>query len=236
MLVDAVAGTVMLDNGVVTIEDNVLNLPLTVDTFDIGTIDGTAKGLNIYNTDGDGDDSIIITSLGAANFGDSAKFSFKSLHGDPLVPVAPTPGEFIGILNALAYEPTYGNYVPSCAIGFTVDSNETVTTATAKGKIFLFTNGGSATVPDQKATSVDSRGYMAVGYDATKVAEATLDVNGLAKLQVLDTAPASPVNGMIAIADGDSVSGWDPIGGAATGKQQMVVYLGGSWCQVAVEP
>ena len=47
-------------------------------------------------------------------------------------------------------------------------------------------------------------------------------------LAALAAEPSSPVNGMVAVADGTS---WDPISNAA---QTMVVYLGGAWRQIAV--
>ena len=47
-------------------------------------------------------------------------------------------------------------------------------------------------------------------------------------LAVLAAEPSSPVNGMVAVADGTS---WDPISNAA---QTMVVYLNGDWRQIAV--
>jgi hypothetical protein len=68
--------------------------------------------------------------------------------------------------------------------------------------------------------SFDSLGRLAVNQEN---ASATLDVNGYAKLAVLDTAPTSPQNGSIAIADG---TGWNPLG---TGVQQVVIYLDGVW-------
>jgi hypothetical protein len=63
-----------------------------------------------------------------------------------------------------------------------------------------------------------------------------VDINGFMKLAVLDTAPASPANGMVAIADGDSAGGWDLLALGAPAKQQMVVYLGGGWRAIAQEP
>lgn len=47
-------------------------------------------------------------------------------------------------------------------------------------------------------------------------------------LAALAAEPSSPVNGMVAVADGTS---WDPMSNAA---QTMVVYLGGAWRQIAV--
>lgn len=73
----------------------------------------------------------------------------------------------------------------------------------------------------------DSKGWLAVNQEN---ASATLDINGFAKLAILTAAPASPANGMVAIADGTS---WNPL---ANGKQSMVVYLGGGWRQIATAP
>lgn len=57
------------------------------------------------------------------------------------------------------------------------------------------------------------------------------NTNGTYQLPVLTSAPGSPSSGMVAIANG---SGWNPL--SMPGKQQMVVYLGGAWRQIAVEP
>jgi hypothetical protein len=51
----------------------------------------------------------------------------------------------------------------------------------------------------------------------------SLNISDTATLGVLTAAPASPVSGMIAVADGVT---WDPAG---TGTEACVVYLGGSW-------
>jgi hypothetical protein len=77
---------------------------------------------------------------------------------------------------------------------------------------------------------LNSIGRVSIGKSPTVAIEATLDVNGFAKLAVLTAAPATPSNGMIAIADGAT---WDPAG---TGKSVMVVYLGGGWQVAATAP
>ena len=46
-------------------------------------------------------------------------------------------------------------------------------------------------------------------------------------LTPLNTEPANPVNGMIAVADG---TGWDP---ASNAKNTLVAYLGGAWVTIA---
>jgi hypothetical protein len=112
-------------------------------------------------------------------------------------------------------------------------------TGTYGAQKFFIVNGpdfepSDPTVPSEyRYLTFDSRGWLAVNQEN---ASATLDINGFAKLAILDTAPTTPANGMVAIADGDPVSGWDPLGLGAPAKQQMVVYLGGSWVSIAQEP
>ena len=71
---------------------------------------------------------------------------------------------------------------------------------------------------------------MAINNSLSTPPAATLDVNGFAKLAVLTSAPGSPADGMVAIADGTS---WNPAG---TGKSVMVVYLAGGWRVAATAP
>lgn len=54
-------------------------------------------------------------------------------------------------------------------------------------------------------------------------------LNGVIKIPVLSSAPSSPADGMIAIADG---SGWNPL---SNGLQSMVVYLNGGWREIGTE-
>lgn len=114
----------------------------------------------------------------------------------------------------------------SCAMGVQADPNGTLTSTHIPSKFFFLaqaaTSGGGF-----KFMTFDSQGRLAINQET---ASATLDVNGFAKLAVLSAAPASPANGMVAIADG---SGWDPAG---TGKSVMVVYLAGGWRVSATAP
>lgn len=56
----------------------------------------------------------------------------------------------------------------------------------------------------------------------------TAHLSSTLNLSPLTAAPGSPVDGMIAIADG---TGWDPLSNAVL---SMVVYLDGAWRQIAV--
>lgn len=59
----------------------------------------------------------------------------------------------------------------------------------------------------------------------------SVTLSEFAKLPVLTSAPSSPSQGMVAVADGTS---WDP-GTLGTGKRQMVVWLGSAWVNIATE-
>ena len=121
------------------------------------------------------------------------------------------------------------NYIPVAYIATGVDPYGSVSTGAISGSIGLtvITDGNPMSV--SKTLFMDSRGYVGINNGFTQPS-ATLDVNGFAKLAVLTAAPASPANGMVAIADGTS---WNPAG---TGKSVMVVYLGGGWRVAATAP
>lgn len=114
-------------------------------------------------------------------------------------------------------------------IGTQADPTGTISSTYVPTKIYIATNSATSGGPFN-VLSFDTSGRLAINQET---AEATLDVNGFAKLAILDTEPASPSDGMIAIADGDSVGGWDPLGLGAPAKQQMVVRLGGAWIAIA---
>lgn len=105
------------------------------------------------------------------------------------------------------------------------DPNQTTTDSYVPSKFFIVNSGPTAGTFN--FVTVDSEGKMGINVENP---QATIDINGFAKLAILTAEPANPANGMVAIADGTS---WDPL---TNGKQSMVVYLGGGWRQIAVEP
>ena len=120
------------------------------------------------------------------------------------------------------------DFTITTAILTAVDPYGTVSAGAVPGAILLSTyaDGNPA---NGKGVGIDSRGYVGINVGSSQPA-ATLDINGFAKLAVLTAEPASPANGMIAVADGST---WDPAG---TGKSVMVVYLGGGWRVAATAP
>jgi len=132
-------------------------------------------------------------------------------------------GDIIYGTNVVGHNGT--TYQLTTAINHFVDPGGTINGTTVPGTISLstFTDGNPANF---KGVVIDSRGFVGINKGVSP-AEATLDVNGFAKLAILTAAPASPVNGIIAIADGTT---WNPM---SNGKQTMVVYLGGTWREIA---
>ena len=57
------------------------------------------------------------------------------------------------------------------------------------------------------------------------------NIGQLMNMAILSVAPSNPVDGMVCIADGDNVSGWDPL---SNGVKSMVVYLDSGWREIAV--
>jgi hypothetical protein len=120
-------------------------------------------------------------------------------------------------------------YQNTSAIFHKVDADGTVSESSVPGTVGLVVWDNSSYGDFSKSLILNSKGYVTIGHNNTP-AQATLDVNGFAKLAVLTSAPASPANGMIAIADGTL---WNPAG---TGKSVMVIYLGGGWRVAATAP
>ena len=126
------------------------------------------------------------------------------------------------ILGAYAFSgqdsPTNDNRIVSAMLA-QADPNGTITTDRVDQKIHILVAHGVNGATTKKFT-FDSAGQMAINQES---ADATLDVNGFAKLAILTAEPASAANGMIAIADGSS---WNPTG---SGNQTVVAYVNGAW-------
>jgi len=232
LLVDAVSSTVRLDNGQIFINGSTIEVGGGASQLQIGNL-SDALSIETVFTSVDGTAPMVGLVKGASSFGDMAKVTIRSRHGADIEnPSAITQGDYVGGFAAAAYDPdgSVEDYIPTTIVASRIDNQETVSAGTAKGKLVLSTNGGTYASPSFNYCTFDAQGRLAVNQ---MDAAATLDVNGFAKLAVLTAAPSSLANGMIAIADGTS---WDPSGGATPGKQQAVVYLGGGWRAMAVEP
>jgi hypothetical protein len=193
-------------------------------TFTFGELDPDLDlGTSLILNEPFSDPAIQIRTVATS---DVSKINFVG-HGNSLLnPVAVTLGSTLGAISFDVYEPVSETQLPTALIIGKSDPNGTLSSTLANGKIEILTGGGSSSFVPNYLT-FDSKGQLAINQQD---ASATLDVNGFAKLAVLTAAPASPANGMIAIADGTT---WDPAG---TGKSVMVVYLGGDWRVAATAP
>lgn len=81
-------------------------------------------------------------------------------------------------------------------------------------------DGGSFQGDIKGSVFADDSSVMVNAVDFTMAAD-------VISLTPLNAEPTSPVNGMVAVADG---TGWDP---HSTGVNTMTVYLGGAWRQIA---
>jgi hypothetical protein len=143
-------------------------------------------------------------------------------------PEAVVAGDSLYSETVAGYDGTAYQY--TSALVHLVDPFGTVATDAVPGSVGLVVWGNPDTSDLSKGMWLNSVGRVSIGRSPNVAVEATLDVNGFAKLAVLTAAPATPSNGMIAIADGTT---WDPAG---TGKSVMVVYLGGGWRVAATAP
>lgn len=116
---------------------------------------------------------------------------------------------------------TGAGYQLSSSITHFVDPGGTISGITLPGLIALstFTDGNPANF---KGLVIDSRGFVGINKGANP-SQATLDINGFAKLAILTAAPSTLVNGLIAIADGTS---WNP---TSSGIQTVVAYINNGW-------
>jgi len=227
-LVNAIDGTVKLNNGVINIDGS--SITSTALEFDISNAtESPNTTLNVYNADGTS--AIKVFSIGGQdNFADPSGMTLRGFFGGfegSGSEIAPIAGDYVGFVNGQVYDPTFGGgtNINIGQISFGVDPNASVGPDLYPGTIEFSVNTNTGSSPN-----FETMIYNGVGLGIKVDPEATLDVGGFMKLAVLTAAPSSPANGMIAIADGST---WDPAG---TGKSVAVAYLGGGWRVMATAP
>jgi len=227
-LVNAIDGTVKLNNGVINIDGS--SITSTALEFDISNAtESPNTTLNVYNADGTS--AIKVFSIGGQdNFADPSGMTLRGFFGGfegSGSEIAPIAGDYVGFVNGQVYDPTFGGgtNINIGQISFGVDPNASVGPDLYPGTIEFSVNTNTGSSPN-----FETMIYNGVGLGIKVDPEATLDVGGFMKLAVLTAAPSSPANGMIAIADGST---WDPAG---TGKSVAVAYLGGGWQVMATAP
>lgn len=174
-----------------------------------------------------GSAAINIKTVGNSSFSSTGRIRFNTVHaaeGDIVNPVNPVAGDYQGGFSVSSYDPTFGDYVASSYYVNQVDNQETPSNDYVPGKHVFGTNDGTGSSPSIKLMTFDSSGRLAVNQQDAN-ADCTLDVNGIARLAPQTGAPATLVEGMIAVADGTT---WDPAGKAGA-VSYPVYYDGNAW-------
>jgi hypothetical protein len=206
---------------------------ITIETNQVYTTDG--ESLSLYSSAGTSQLQVKFPVVAASSTGGdlltaAGDWKFIEILGSKGSLTSTTDlvsGDVFGTFRFAGVQRTTGTDM-GAVIGAQVDPLGTVTSTHIPTKLFFANVPDNSSAVNTPLLTFDSFGRLAVNQQN---AQATLDINGFAKLAILTAAPATPANGMVAIADGTS---WNPT--TAPGKQQMVVYLGGGWRQMAVEP
>jgi hypothetical protein len=159
----------------------------------------------------------------AGTIEDTSKISFQGHKGSLTNPQAVVGGEMLGAVSFSLIHPT-GGELPAAGIFGYVDADGVQSDLVANGKIEILVDGGT-TGFNPKYFVFDSKGRMGVN---TQTAQATLDVNGVARLEPQSSEPLSPVAGMIAVANRVN---WDPAA-VGSGDSYPVFYNGTNWLKM----
>lgn len=227
LLVDAVNSTVKLNNAVTDITGDTLTSQTAL--LQISSItEATNTQLQIWNADNNL--ALRINGLSGAGDDDGSGIAlngyFGGLEGSGNE-VKGTAGYYLSNITATSFDPdTDGSSTPgkvvSSGISFRLDPNGTIANDQAPGQIEFFTNAGTNASPVLKGLVFDSAGQLAVNRTS---ARSTLDVEGIMTLEPQAAAPATPVIGMIAVAN---KTGWDPASYSGT-TPYPVFYTGSAW-------
>ena len=227
LLVDGISSTVRLYNGVMDITAD----SLTSSTGNVevsNKTESTSTVLEAYNRDEA--TAIRVNGLNGNTSANISGFSINGYYGGfdgSGSEVKITSGNYIGELSALAFDPDFdgsgnGKKVLSSLILFRSDPTEAIANDTAKGQIEFVTNAGTGTTPVAKTMLFDAKGQLAVNRTS---ARSTLDVEGVMTLEPQAAAPATPVIGMIAVAN---KTNWDPASYSGS-TPYPVFYTGAAW-------
>ena len=138
--------------------------------------------------------------------------------------LAVRPGDQLYTVNYRGWGGT--TWINSAGISVFADPNATVTETAVPGLVTIGTIS-DGTFASASGIIIDSKGQVGINRLYSESLSADLDINGTFKLAPLNAAPSTPTSGMMAVANG---TGWNPTG---TGKETLVIYLGGAWVQIA---
>lgn len=227
LLVDGVNSKVLLNNGVINIDND--SVVSTTALFNISNpTEPTSTVLQAWNRDYNS--AIRINSLNGATDAQVSGMVFNGYYGgftnlDGSLSgneIKGTAGYYISSIVATAFDPDFndGTKVFSSGISFRLDPNGTIANDQAPGQIEFFTNAGTNSSPVVKGMIFDSAGQLGVN---RADARSTVDINGVLTLEPQAAAPATPIIGMIAVANKVD---WDPA--SSVGSTPYPVFWDGS--------
>jgi hypothetical protein len=146
--------------------------------------------------------SLIVNGVVDGGLKSQPGIKFNSCRNTLSEPEAHMPMDLIASFSWNGYDGE--KHVGSASYAVIVDNNAEVSSKTVPGKICLMTYPHNGLEGDRKFVTLDSKGRLAVNkFDA----DATLDVEGYAKLKPLSEEPENAKTGTIAVADGQK---WNP--------------------------
>lgn len=227
VLVDGVNSTVRLNNG--TLDFTADNVVSQTGNFSVSSkTEVNSTVFEAYNKDES--TAIRVNGLNGATSANISGYSLNGYYGGfegSGNEVKITSGHYIGEISALAFDPDFdgagnGKKILSSLILFRSDPTEAIANDTAKGQIEFVTNAGTNTSPVAKTMLFDAKGQLAVNRTS---ARSTLDVEGIMTMEPQAAAPATPVIGMIAVAN---KTNWDPASYSGS-TPYPVFYTGAAW-------
>ena len=206
-LVNAVDGTIRLNNGTVDITGD-----QWTSTSGIISVSNTTESpnttLNIFNTGGNS--AIRVQSIGGQNnFTDPSGIALRGLFGGfegSGTEIAPVAGDYVGYINGQVYDPTFGGgtNILTSQISFGVDPNASVAPDTYPGIMEFSINTATGSSPNFKSMIYNGVG-LGIEVDPTEALHVSGNIKSTGSIQpgvyadntARDAAITTPVAGMM---------------------------------------
>lgn len=217
----SIDGSISLANGIQIIGSNISSLDytygindLTTPTITIGDSQSQATVM-VFNNNGNGP-SIRFNNIAKQSFTDLPKLQFQGRGGDLDRPQPIVAGDYLGAISFGGWIASPDVDVPCALITGMIDNAGTDSVQAGKLEMITVKENGF------NFLTFDSKGQLAVNQQD---AHATVDINGVMRLVKQNAAPKTPVEGMIAVADGII---WNPAN-KQLGSSYPVYYNGTDW-------
>jgi len=209
----------VISNGTISLNETIIRCTSSLDMRS-ATVSGTAVSVTLNSAK---------TTQGAVLSGiqSAQRFDIASFGLDKENPQAIEAGEIVGVLGFTAIQTPSGAESLS-VIGVQADPIAQTTSTHIPTKLFIAVQPDTlakAQVGQYPFLTFDSFGKLAINQES---AQATCDINGVMRLSPQTAAPATVVEGMIAVADRVN---WDPAS-VGTGGSYPAYFNGTSWIKM----